>query len=268
MPWLRHVLFGAVVLFWAAMNFLLIRSEFAGRNELRGAVPVEMVWDRILTSPDDSAMDILFQGQKVGHLRWRSLIAEELRQATTEEGMEGRVATVSEYLVDLDGHIALDEGAPRLRLRLQALIRTNHVWKRITLKGTLRPTSWELEVDSVGRTVTLTTEEGSERSVRQMPFETLQNPAKLLGELGVSALPLGPGALPLPGAGKGLQLGLQWTARHDWLRIGRSRTGAYRLSARLIEGYEAVILVSRAGEILRVELPREILLINEVLVSL
>ena len=60
-------------------------------------------------------------------------------------------------------------------------------------------------------------------------------------------------------------LGLNWTARYEWLRIGSSRVRVYRLRARVVEGQEIDILVSRVGELLRVDLPFNVRLVNETL---
>ena len=65
-----------------------------------------------------------------------------------------------------------------------------------------------------------------------------------------------------------LSLGLQWAARNDWLKIGHAQVRVYRLQARLLDRYQIVVVVSRVGEILRVELPNGLLLVNEALSNL
>jgi len=61
---------------------------------------------------------------------------------------------------------------------------------------------------------------------------------------------------------------LNWEARNDWLTMGNARIRVYRLTLKLLDRYEIGVLVSRVGEILRVELPEGVLLVNEALVSL
>jgi hypothetical protein len=65
-----------------------------------------------------------------------------------------------------------------------------------------------------------------------------------------------------------VSLGLEWEASTDWLPIGHTQMRVYRLEARLLGRFRAVILVSLEGEILRVELPDDIVLTNDVLTSL
>ena len=64
------------------------------------------------------------------------------------------------------------------------------------------------------------------------------------------------------------RLGLRWEARNDWLQVGHASTRVYRLQARLFDRYEVVVLVSRVGEILHVDLPDNIILVNEALTHL
>ena len=57
---------------------------------------------------------------------------------------------------------------------------------------------------------------------------------------------------------------LNWTAHYEWLRIGHNRVRIYRLEAKLLDRHRVVVLVSRVGEILRVEFPGDIKLITDI----
>ncbi len=65
-----------------------------------------------------------------------------------------------------------------------------------------------------------------------------------------------------------LARGLVWEARSDWFALGHSRVRAYRIEARLLDTHRASVVVSRVGEILRVELPDDIVLVNEAIAAL
>ena len=60
---------------------------------------------------------------------------------------------------------------------------------------------------------------------------------------------------------------LRWEARNERLVMGNARVRVYRLQLRLLDGYEVKILVSQIGEVLRVDLPDEIVLIHEDLIQ-
>ena len=65
-----------------------------------------------------------------------------------------------------------------------------------------------------------------------------------------------------------LSLALDWEARMDWKNFGSARVRVYRLTARLFEGEEMVLVVSRVGEIIEGSLPGGITFQNDQLLGL
>ncbi len=63
-------------------------------------------------------------------------------------------------------------------------------------------------------------------------------------------------------------LALKWEAHNDRLKIGNNLVRVYRLEARLFERLKASLFVSPVGEILRLELPDEIVMTNDALTNL
>jgi hypothetical protein len=51
------------------------------------------------------------------------------------------------------------------------------------------------------------------------------------------------------------------------MQIGRSRVRVYRLSARLPGQLEVTAFISRAGELLRIQLPDRIQLVNDAIIG-
>ena len=66
----------------------------------------------------------------------------------------------------------------------------------------------------------------------------------------------------------GMNVGLKWDAREDKLKVGGSFMRVYRLQTRILDHFPVLIYVSRIGEILRIELPDEIILANDALLNL
>ncbi len=64
--------------FFLTMNVLLFRSEFGGGNKLGSAVPAEIVWQKVLTAPDNSTLEIRHHGVKIGLGRWMPAVGEDL----------------------------------------------------------------------------------------------------------------------------------------------------------------------------------------------
>lgn len=269
---IRWLYFSVVILFWVTMNILLWRSEMSSQHGGSGsAVPPSLVWSRILTAPDDSSLDVFQQGRRLGHCRWWANITESPSAApsdTETTQIEGRVGRITGYTLDLEGNIQIRADQPRLRFTWHSEFESNRTWRNMSLRLNARPLAIDVKADASSQTVTIASHGEQSQWEREFTFAELSRPAKLLGGLG---LPFGnlllPGLIAAPPAElnsiANLDPGLNWEARTDWLEAGNARVRVYRLHARLFDKYEAVIYVSRVGEILRVELPGDVLLVNE-----
>jgi hypothetical protein len=266
-----------VTAFFVTMNVLLWRSEFGGRGHMGSPVPLEVVWEKILTCPDNSFLEIRHKGFKLGRAHWSASVGEEqgtARITTDELPPEGMIKQLSGYRLDFDGNVAID-ALSRLRFTSKLSLDTNQNWQEFVLTLTLKPFTWQVRASEVLQNVTLTSEDDEGHSDRVFTFSQLRNPEKLLGEVGGAALPAALTAFGVrwpaqtPGrTNNNMALGLEWQARNDWLTIGSNPVRVYRLEARLFDRYRAVLFVSPVGEILRVELPDEIVLMNDALTNL
>ncbi|MCP5524962.1 MAG: hypothetical protein H7A46_25840 [Verrucomicrobiales bacterium] len=266
---MRRLFFPLVTLFWVIMNVLLWRSEMSGTHDGGSPVPTAMIWDRILTAPDESAMVILHQGENMGNCRWLATVGEELlpQDVGTEFAPEGRVGRITGYRIDFDGNLRLEENSQRrLRFRWELELAPDKQWRRMHVQLINRPNRWEAEADADTERLTLSAGEEPDLWERVLPFADLKSPGTLLKKLG---LPGGMGrwtallaGLPFPDQAR-MDFTVDWQASQDWLRIAHARTRVFRLRARLFEGYEIQVLLSRVGEILKVELPGDIQLLNE-----
>jgi hypothetical protein len=146
------------------------------------------------------------------------------------------------------------------------------VWEQFGLRVGLRPTEWTVRTVAAEENVSLTVDEGDRAFQRVFAFRDLRNPENLLREFGGPLLPATLTAfgfsMPSRDSVQNLSLGLKWEAHQDRLEIGNARLRCYRLRARLFDRYEIVLFVSTIGEVLRVELPDQIVLRNEALASL
>lgn len=271
---LRRAAFLAITAFFVTMNVLLWRSEFRAQGE--GApVPLANVWAKILRAPDDSDLEIFYQRRKVGHLRWAANAGETATTnavSANEELQEGMVRKVGGYSIDIqDGRLDLPENKRRVRFTMNTTFTTNHQWQNFTVQLAQRPTSLELTASATNETVTVGFRDGDEAVNRTFTFAQLRDPAKLLQEA-AGPIPLGlltggllgagtPELAALPALQK-LSLGVQWDSRQDWLKVGSAKLRCYRLQTRLLEKHQVTVYVSRVGEILRVELPNDLVLQN------
>ena len=273
----RKLSFALITLFWITMNALLWRAEFAGK-EVGAEVPVSLIWQKILTSPDDSGLAVNISGERVGYLRWAPNIGEEIATGKTADEaseLEGRVKKLAGYTIHADGNFIMPEGAGRVRFDLDAKFAANNQWTEWKLKGMQRPNIWSISADRKKETVEFALGEGAAAVKQTLHFSDFRNPGKLIDDLGVaSTLPMAAALLPNLATSTGgknslsLSLGLKWEGRQDWLQMGHSRVKVYQLRAHILDKYEAVIIVSRVGEILRVQLPGDMTLVNEALINM
>jgi len=271
----RRLWFLLVALFWVAMNLLLWRSEMSAGRAAGSPVPVEAVWERILTAPDDSSLEIFRHGRKVGWCRWVPKVEEAdgptpVPQAgETADTPEGRVTRVTGYSLALDGNVAFADPAERIRFSGQVDFDARKQWRTFTLRVMVRPNAYEVRADAARQEVTFQMGEKPNAWEQRFSFDQLAQPEAVLAAFGL-ALPPGWMQSLMPGGREpttSLSLGLNWEARQDWLHVGTARTRAYRVAARLLDKYEAVAVISRVGEILRLELPGNVNLVSEALVG-
>lgn len=269
--------------FFVTMNVLLWRAEFGAGRRLGAPLPAETVWEKVLTSPDHSSLEIRHKGVKIGRATWSASINETFvgdLLDTDDVPPEGMVKSVTGYRLDFDASFSLED-LTRLKVDFHLNLATNQAWQDLGLKVALRPAVafWELRASALDETLSFMADEGEGVTEKNLKFSELRDPQALARALGSPFLPATLAAFGLPlspppaAAPKGAPaapagLGLQWQARHDTLTVGRNPIRVYRVEARLLDRFKASFLVSPVGELLRVELPNDIVLLNEALLTL
>jgi hypothetical protein len=251
--------------FWLTMNVLLWQTEFGSRKN-GGTVPVETVWEKILTAADDSSLTIFHQGKLVGACHLRTAVGEEWSRISDENMPAAPPDKARGYHLRVDGSAVVPQLTNRVRFEGELKLGKGREWQELNARVTMRPVTWEIHSIATQQTVHLKAQGPEEGFNVVLQFSDLKNPAiltyKLLGptaaELAAEAgLHTGPNDATVPA------LGLKWEAQEDLIRIGRTAVQVYRLHTRVLDRYEVTAIVSRAGEILRVELPDEVTLVND-----
>jgi hypothetical protein len=260
-------MFALIAVFWLVMNGLLWRSEFGSGHDLASNLPADVVWRKVLTAPDDSSLTISSRGKRLGHVRWHPSTGEEAGPAQANENEpEGMVRSLTEYKLEIEGSVLATILAKSVRFNAAFSFTPTLDWKRFQADALLKPETWQIKGNALDKEVWIQLTDGDAEWIRRFTFAELQNPKTLLAELESPILAaLLPEYLPRQGSSGTLDLGLRWAARNDWLQLGKNRIRVHRLEARLLDRYGIVILVSRVGEILRIELPAELSLANDLL---
>jgi hypothetical protein len=265
---ITRIAFLTSAVFWVTMNFLLWRSEYGGSNHQGGRVPAEVVWRKIITSPDNSSLDILHHGKKAGYARWA--VNERRDPADANSLVGGLPVTGSDlskgYRLDLEGNVAPESDFGRVYFDLSVELATNRVWERVAVRISIGKSSLAVHMRAAEQNAHLITDDDGDKQERVLTFDELKNPQSLAEAFAVP-LPEGFAAISsmstnalegiLPAGG------LVWEARSDWINIGHTAARAYRLQTRLLDRWQAVIMVSPVGEILRVELPDDWVLVSD-----
>lgn len=268
--------------FFVTMNVLLWRAEF-GAGRLGAPLPAESVWEKVLTSPDHSSLEIRHKGVKIGRATWSASINETFvgdLLDTDDVPPEGMIKAVTGYRLDFDATFSLED-LTRLKVDFHLTLATNQSWQELGLKVALRPAVafWEIRASALDESLRFLADEGEGITERSLKFSELRDPQALARSLGSPFLPATLAAFGLPltpppaAASKAApaatpSLGLQWQARHDTLTVGRNPIRVYRVEARLLDRFKASFVVSPVGELLRVELPNDVVLVNEALLTL
>jgi hypothetical protein len=256
------------------MSFLLWRSEFGARRQIASSVPPAVVWKKILTAPDLSTLEIRRGTNRSGYCKWRPGVGQEMATGVRmleDEPLEGMVQQLANYTLDFDGNMTLPDFPARLRFSSGVKLDTNYSWQTFHLRLTMQPDVYEVSANAADETVRLHVDAGADKIDRLFRFADLQNPQRLLVELGGPMLPAMAATVGLPLSTNRLSaaaLGLRWEARNDSLLIGGNRVRAYRLEAKPLDRFKVTIYVSPVGEILRAELPGNIVFVNDHLAGL
>jgi hypothetical protein len=253
---ISRITFLVIATFWAAMNVLLWRAEYGARGNGM-AVPVDLVWRKILTAPDASSLTVYQGREKTGFCEFSTSVEQAM--AGLDEGRpppEGIVKQAG-YQIRFDGNISLGDYTNRLTFSGRIQFSSSRVWRELNLKLTSHADAVEVHSVATNQTVDLKISTDGVSIAREFTFADLQNPNTLLNSL---AGDFGGGLLngldpfPLPQSPATLAGELRWEAHHDRLMVGREPVSAFRLETRVLDR-SIVIYVSTLGEILRVELP-------------
>mgnify|MGYP001272144781 CR=1 FL=1 len=248
------------------MNALLWRAEYGDTG--RGSrVSSDVVLDKIFNAPDASNLRVFQNGQSLGFIRWE-IIPDEVHFSGTNQPI-GRVESIRGYTLALDGRLDIETLQAKLRFNLRSELDADLDWRNVHATVDLPPSTWEFAAVATNQVLTVKHDGVLGQWERTTPLGQLRNPAALLepfaGPFFAPLLkPLLPPAAALGQAGSApIELGLEWAAYNDAIRLGSTRVRIYRIEAKLPGERVVTVLVSRVGEILQVTFPGQLEFTNE-----
>jgi hypothetical protein len=263
-----RIFFAAIVGFWVVMNCLLWRSQSSAHSGIGSAIPVQIVWDKILTAPDPSKLDIYDHDKKTGFCEWIATVGsatQALNQSLSEDyEPDGLIPQPTGYTLNFKGYTSIFE-TNHASFEMHLQLATNQTWQDFRSTGKMRPTAWDIHAIAAAQKimVKITSDGGSWQ--RTLKFSDFEHPEALLGEIGGGGILGYVGAASLSMEKESLSQaasGITWEAHEDWMQFGHSKVKVYRLETAIL-GQHLYIFTSRAGEILWVEAPNKLTLRNE-----
>jgi hypothetical protein len=253
---ISRILFLLIAAFWVAMNVLLWRAEY-GSHGSEIAVPVRLVWHKILTAPDPSSLSVYQNGEKTGFAEFSTGVEQEMAALDADKVPPPRFPPRAGYQIRVNGNVGWGDFTNRVKFDGRIQFGPDGVWRELNLKITARDASLGISAATTNQIVSVQMTGAGVTAQREFTFQELQNPTALLHWLDRN---FGDGWLdelnwpvPLPNPTT-FSSGLRWEAHLDRLRLGHTYVSVYRLRTSVLE-HPIVIDVSTLGEILRVELP-------------
>ena len=256
------------------MSVLLWREEY-GDGGRGNRVSLSVVIEKIFNAPDASNLQVFNNDLSIGFIRWE-IIPDEIYFRGTNQPI-GRVESIDGYTLSVDGRLQLEPLKSKIRFTFRAGLDSELSWQSINSTLSSDQGSWEFQSHATNQVLNVKHDGSLGKWERSATFEQLKDPYKIVNQLAGPTLgPVIQGMLPerqvlnkdniqlnneietVP-----INLGLEWEAFNDFMRLGNTRVRIYRLEAKLPGGRTIVIRVSRVGEILQVQFPGQLLIDNE-----
>jgi hypothetical protein len=234
------------------MNVWLWRVEYGSHgNEI--PVPVDLVWRKILTAPDSSALTIYQNGRKAGFCQFATSVEQAMAELDEDKVPPEGLVTKSGYQIHFNGTVNFGDFTNRVRFDGRLQFSSTRAWRELNLKVSTRDAVVEIHSVAAEQTVRVRIDSEGANFERVLSFADLQNPNALLSALGgglANELDLP----AIPSAPTATANSARWEAYRERIVIGHEPVTAYRLEARVLD-HPIVLHISALGEILRVELP-------------
>jgi hypothetical protein len=257
---ISRLTFFLVAAFWVTMNVLLWRAEY-GSHGGEIPVPVDLVWRKIMTAPDASSLTIFQNGQRTGFCEFSTSVGQAMAKLDEDKPPPEGIVANAGYQIHLSANMSFGDFTNRVKFDGRILFSSAHEWRELNLKVSSHAAIVEIHSFATNESVQVAITSDGSVIERNLTFADLQNPDSILRAFGVDFAGglLGEFGQPvLPQKSAALAQSFHWQAQRDRLKMGHDPVSVYRLETRVLDR-PVVIYVSTLGEILRVELPGDII---------
>ena len=240
--------------FWMTMNVLLWRMEYGSQGGDM-PVPLQLVWRKILTAPDESSLSVYQNGDRTGYCELSTSVGQQMATLDENKPPPEGFGTRSGYQLRFAGNVSLGDFTNRLKFDGRILFTPRREWEEINLKITSHMAVVEIHSLVTNEMVHVRVTSDNETTEKDLAFADLASPSALIRaftgnftDVLLGAMDL-PDFTPSPGAQK-----IQWLSRRTRIRIGSESVPVYRLETSVL-GRPISVDVSTLGEILRIQMP-------------
>jgi len=262
-----RITFLLIAAFWVAMNALLWRAEYSSHGT-GVRVPAALVWQKILTAPDISSLDVFQDGQRTGFGELFTSAEQEMANLNEGEPPPAGIVSRAGYQIHFHGNVSLGDLTNRLTFSGQLNFSHRREWREFNLRLASHFGAVEIHSLAAEQNVHLKIIGNGVSTERVLSFDDLQNPSTWLRSLAGPVMQnegewtAGLDLSAVPQTTTMLAQSIHWEAHRDRLTIGREPVPVYRLETRVLD-HPIVIYVSTLGEILRVELPGGVIALSD-----
>lgn len=238
------------------MNGLLWRAEFGSRGG-DTEVPAVLVWRKVLTAPDASSLSVYQNGDRMGYCEVSTSLGQQMASVDVDKPPPEGLAKQAGYQIHFAGNISFGDFTNRLKFDGTVQYATPRQWRELRLRVTSRLSAVDIYSQATNQSLHFRISNEGVVLERDLKFADLHNPASILrtflddfggGLLNFIELP------ELPPAGG---QGVEWQAVRTRMKVGTETLPVYRVETFAL-GYKVRIFISTLGEVLRVELPGDI----------
>ena len=128
-----RVTFFFIAAFWVTMNVLLWRAEY-GSHGGEISVPVDLVWRKILTAPDVSALTIYQDRRRAGFCEVSTSVEQAMAALDENTVPPEGLAAQSGYQIHFNGNLSFGAITNRVRFDGRLQFSSARAWRELNLK--------------------------------------------------------------------------------------------------------------------------------------
>jgi hypothetical protein len=244
------------------MNVLVWRAEYGSKdNGIR--VPENLVWRKIMTAPEASSLSVFQGGKRTGFCEFSTAIGQEMALMDESKPPPEGFLSHAGYQIRINGNASLGDFTNRIKFDGHLQFAPNRDWRSLDVKILMRGLAIYLQSAVSNQTVQITVTNEEDTFRRTFTYAELRDPGQLVrslaGDFGVGPVSLLAGfELPsLSAASLPDTSAFHWKATRTRMIFGHEPVPVYRLETRVLDR-PVVLVASTLGEVLRVELPGDI----------